>query len=106
LTAAASSSVALINGASPENVFFVVGGYLTLGASASFAGNILATGDVNIGANASVKGRIFSKAGFVKFGDNNPMTTYGVVGIGTTLLQAPLAPLLQTPNRTADGFCP
>ena len=104
LTAAASSSVALINGASPENVFFVVGGYLTLGASASFAGNILATGDVNIGANASVKGRIFSKAGFVKFGDNNPMTTYGVVGIGTTLLQAPLAPLLQTPNRTADGF--
>jgi len=104
LTAAASSSVALINGASPENVFFVVGGYLTLGASASFAGNILATGDVNIGANASVKGRIFSKAGFVKFGNNNPMTTYGVVGIGTTLLQAPLAPLLQTPNRTADGF--
>ena len=103
-TAAASSSVSLINGANPENVFFVVGGYLTLGAAASFAGNILATGDVTFGVNASVQGRIFSKAGFVRFGDNNPMTTYGVVGIGTTLLQAPLVPVLQTPTRTADGF--
>ena len=104
LTTAASSSVALINGASPENVFFVVGGYLTLGASASFAGNILATGNVTFGVNASVQGRIFSKAGFVQFGDNNPVATYGVAGIGTTLLQPPLVPSLQTPSRNADGF--
>jgi hypothetical protein len=59
---------------------------------------------VTFGVNASVQGRIFSKAGFVRFGDNNPMTTYGVVGIGTTLLQAPLVPVLQTPTRKADGF--
>lgn len=103
-TAAASSSISLINGTNPENVFFIVGGYLTLGASASFAGNILATGDVNFGVNASVQGRIFSKAGFVQFGDNNPVSTYGLAGIGTTLLQAPLVPSPQASNRTADGF--
>jgi hypothetical protein len=96
ISTAANSSVSLIRGAKASNVFWVTGDYISLGASAKLAGNILATEYVTLGASASVQGRIFSHTSYVLFGTSGPGLTFGVPGIGTTT-SAP------TPTPTPTG---
>ncbi len=61
LDTAAASSVALINGAQASNVYWVVTGAVGTGASASFAGTILAQGAITLGAGTELIGRALSK---------------------------------------------
>ena len=56
LTTASASSVVLINGGSPGNVFWQVGSSATLGTGTSFAGNILALTSITVTTGAQRDG--------------------------------------------------
>jgi type VI secretion system secreted protein VgrG len=75
LTTASGSSVLLINGASPCNVFWQVGSSATLGTATSFVGNILALTSIalNTGANIT-SGRALARNGAVTM-DTNTIAT-------------------------------
>ena len=72
LTTASNSSVLLINGAQPCNVFWQIGSSATLGTGTSFVGNILAGKSVILDSTASICGRAFAQtSGAVTLIDNN-----------------------------------
>jgi hypothetical protein len=68
VSTAAGSAVVLLNGAQASNVFWITGSYFTAGAGALLAGNVLAAGDVTLGAGARFKGHIFSQSGSITLG--------------------------------------
>ena len=74
LTTASGSSVVLINGGSPCNVFWQVGSSATLGTTTSFAGNILALTSITLTTGASVTGRTLARNGAVTL-DTNTVNT-------------------------------
>ena len=57
LNTTASTAVTLINGANACNVFWQVGGAVTLGASTAFKGTIMASGAITLGNLATIDGR-------------------------------------------------
>lgn len=61
LTMASNIQVVLTGGALPENVFWQVGGTVTIGSDSSFQGIILGATDAVIQTRASVKGRIYAQ---------------------------------------------
>lgn len=73
LTTASASSVRLINGASPCNVFWQVGSSATLGTTTAFAGNILALTSSTLDNGATVQGRVLARNGAVTL-DTNTIT--------------------------------
>jgi Ice-binding-like/Putative Ig domain len=73
LTTASGSSVVLINGASPCNVFWQVGSSATLGTATSFVGNILALTTITVTTGATVSGRTLARNGAVTL-DTNVVT--------------------------------
>jgi hypothetical protein len=58
----AGISITLINEAKASNVFWVVGGAITTGASNKLIGNFLSSAAVTIGASASIDGRFLALA--------------------------------------------
>ncbi|MFJ2234905.1 ice-binding family protein [Streptomyces sp. NPDC087859] len=62
-TAAENSSVSLVNGASPCNVFWQVGSSATLGTNTSFVGTILASESISATTGATINGRLLADAG-------------------------------------------
>lgn len=70
LTTATDSTVSLINGASPCNVFWQVGSSATLGTGTAFAGTILAQESASLGAGASLDGRVLVSTGAVTLINN------------------------------------
>ena len=60
LNTAAGSSMLLVNGAKPENVFWQANGAAGTGADSTFVGTILANGAITIGARAILIGRALS----------------------------------------------
>ncbi|MBI2756373.1 MAG: DUF3494 domain-containing protein [Chloroflexi bacterium] len=73
LTTATGSSVLLINGASPCNVFWQVGSSATIGTTTSFQGNILALTSITMNTGASLAGRALARNGAVTM-DTNAIT--------------------------------
>ena len=73
ITTASASSVVLINGGSPGNVFWQVGSSATLGTTTSFAGNILALTSITLTTGARVTGRALARNGAVTM-DTNAVT--------------------------------
>jgi uncharacterized repeat protein (TIGR01451 family) len=73
LTTASDSSVVLINGADPCNVFWQVGSSATLGTRTSFVGSILALTSITLNNGASVRGRVLARNGAVTL-DTNVVT--------------------------------
>src|ERR1700722_4683100 len=65
LTTASASSVRLINGASPCNIYWQVGSSATLGTTTSFMGNVLAHQSISPDNGATVKGRLLARDGAV-----------------------------------------
>ncbi len=60
LSVGASAQVALINGAQPCNVFWAVNGATTIGATAKFAGTVMTSVGVTVGAGSRVDGRLLA----------------------------------------------
>jgi uncharacterized repeat protein (TIGR01451 family) len=73
LTTASNSSVLLINGAQPCNIFWQVGSSATLGTSTSFIGNILALTSITLTTGANITGRALARNGAVTM-DTNTIT--------------------------------
>lgn len=71
LTTASNSSVRLINGAQPCNVFWQVGSSATLGTTTSFIGNILALTSIALQTGTTVNGRALARNGAVTLDTNN-----------------------------------
>jgi type VI secretion system secreted protein VgrG len=65
VTTASGSSVVMINGGSPCNVFWQVGSSATLGTTTSFAGNILALASISMNSGASIDGRALARTAAV-----------------------------------------
>ncbi|NEC84827.1 ice-binding family protein [Streptomyces sp. SID12501] len=62
-TAAENSSVSLVNGASPCNVYWQVGSSATLGTNTSFVGTVLADTSITATTGATINGRLLADAG-------------------------------------------
>ena len=84
LTTASSSSVRLINGADPCNVFWKIGSSATLGTSTSFVGNIVALTSIALQTNAKLSGRALARNGAVTM-DSNTIKAPGCGGSSVTL---------------------
>jgi predicted acyltransferase (DUF342 family) len=65
LLAAQGSSVRLINGAQSENVYWQVGSSATIGANATFAGNVLALASITLSSGTRISGRTLARTGAV-----------------------------------------
>ena len=70
LTTASASSVLLINGASPCNVYWQVGSSATLGTTTAFQGNVLALTTISLNNGATVIGRVLARNGEVTLINN------------------------------------
>jgi len=70
LTTSSLSQVALTNGATAANVFFIVGSSATLGATSLLSGNVIAHTAVSLGAAAKVLGTLCAVTAAVSMDDN------------------------------------
>jgi hypothetical protein len=70
LTTAPASSVVLVNGASPCNVFWQVGSSATLDTTTAFQGNLMALESISLNNGASVIGRVLARNGQVSLINN------------------------------------
>ena len=86
LTTASGSSVWMINGASPCNVYWQIGSSATLGTTTAFQGSLLAHTSITINDAATVQGRALARIGAVTL-DNN-------------VLDAPVCDTTPTPAPT------
>jgi hypothetical protein len=71
LTAASTSTIVLINGATSCNIFWQVGSSATLGTNTVFAGNILALTSITLNTGATDSGRTLARNGAVTLDTNN-----------------------------------
>ncbi len=101
LTTASASSVNLINGASPCNVYWQVGSSATLDTTTAFQGNILALQSISLNNGASVIGRALARNGAVTL-DNNVLDNSRCT-TGTT---SPTTPGETAPGETPPGETP
>ena len=70
LTTASASSIVLVNGASPCNVFWQVGSSATLGTGTAFQGTLMALSSISLNNGATVQGRMLARNGAVTLDDN------------------------------------
>lgn len=71
LVTATASSVVMINGGLPCNVFWRVGSSATLGTSTSMVGNILALTSITLNTGANMTGRALAQNGAVTLDSNS-----------------------------------
>jgi len=74
------SNVVLINGATRDNIYWQVGGAVTLGDSSAFRGNIVGNGAITLLQGAALAGRALTRAGAVNL-HTNVITNSGDVTI-------------------------
>lgn len=93
LITASSSTVALINGTQPCNVFWQVGSSATLGTGNAFIGTIMALTSVSVQTGTTVTGRVLARNGQVSLDTNTviqadcatpPSTTTTIKRLGCT----------------------
>jgi len=70
LTTASASSVQLINGANPCNIYWQIGSSATLGSTTAFKGNVMALTSISLNNGASVAGRLLARNGSVSLINN------------------------------------
>jgi Ice-binding-like/Bacterial Ig-like domain len=68
-----ASQVILIGGASPHNVFWVLGSSGTLGTNSVFVGTIMAKASITLTTGATLNGRALAETGQIAL-DSNPVT--------------------------------
>lgn len=95
LTTASASSVLLVNGASPCNVYWQVGSSATLDSTTTFVGNLMALTDITLNNGASVNGRVLARTGQISL-INNVLDNEGCA-TGSTPTPTPV------PTPTPEG---
>ena len=94
LTTAAGATVNLINGAMACNVFWVAEGAISMAASTTMRGTLIAhNGAIDMGAGGTLEGRELSTAGAVSVYGT---LAYTPVGCGSPTLTGPIAPVLNS----------
>lgn len=86
LTTASASSVILVNGASPCNVYWQIASSATLGSGTAFVGNVMALASISLNDAASVRGRLLARNGQISLINNvldNGGCATGSGGTGT-----------------------
>jgi hypothetical protein len=85
-TTGASTTVMLVNGASASNVYWVAEGAISMAASTTMKGTLIANNAaISIGAGGSLEGRMFSTTGAVSvYGDSITIPVSGFTWTGTT----------------------
>lgn len=91
------STMTLINGANPCNVFWVVPSSATLGTSSTFVGTIMAYADVAVLNSVTVQGRAMARTGQVTL-DNDTFTSIPCA----TPSPSPSASVSESPSVTAS----
>jgi ice-binding like protein len=95
LTTASGSTVTMINGAQPCNVFWQIGSSATLGTGSSFVGSILALTSITVTTATTVEGRALARNGAVTL-DTNVFLEPGCETVQTTTTTTTTAPLTTT----------
>jgi hypothetical protein len=101
LTTASGSSVGMINGASPCNVYWQIGSSATLGTTTAFQGNLLAHASITLNHAATVHGRALARVGAVTLDDNTLDASMCDTSSGAT--PAPVAPPTGSGSPTGTG---
>lgn len=102
LTTASGSTVALINGASPCNVFWQIGSSATLGTDTNFTGTILALTSITANTRATIAGRALARNGAVTL-DTNTITRPQCATTTTGATTATTGATTATTGTTATG---
>jgi hypothetical protein len=98
LTTASASSVNLINGASPCNVYWRIGSSATFGTGTQFEGNVLSHEDISVNDAVHVDGRLLAAGTITLINDvlDNSQceasTETGSTETGTTTTSTPVTP--------------
>lgn len=98
LTTASASSVVLLNGAQPCNVFWQVTSSATLGTGTSFVGTIIALQDITLTTAATVEGRVLARNGAVTLDTN----TIRAPDCASTSIPTPTETSIPTSSVTAS----
>jgi hypothetical protein len=85
LTVGSGSKIVMLDDGNPCNVFWVLGGTATIGTSANFIGNIMASTSITTASDAIVTGRLLANTANVVLGT-------GVTVFGCTCLGDPTPP--------------
>ncbi len=101
LITGSASSVRLVNGADPCNVFWQVGSSATLGTASSFVGTILALTSITADTSAVVSGRLLARNGAVTL-DSNTIST-PTCDSSTTTVPPTTQPGTTQPPTTQPG---
>ena len=99
LSVGALAQVTLVGGADACNVFWTVNGATTLGAGAKFAGTVMGTAAISVGAGARVDGRLLARAGAITLDSNAIRTACAVPEV----VVGPPGPQGETGADGADG---
>jgi uncharacterized repeat protein (TIGR01451 family) len=102
LTTASGSSVVLINGANPCNIFWQVGSSATLGSATNFVGNIFALTSITLITGATVQGRLLARNGSVTL-DTNTVNITACGGTTGTTVPPTLSTAFSPATITAGG---
>jgi hypothetical protein len=98
LTTESASSVLLVNGASPCNVYWQVGSSAAIGTTTQFVGNLMALTSISLTNGATVQGRMLARNGQVSL-INNVLTAPACASGSTP------PPSSETPG-SPDGSAP
>jgi hypothetical protein len=110
LTTASASSVVMVNGASPCNVYWQVGSSATLDTTTAFQGNLMANASISLNNGATVMGRLLARTGQISLINNvlnrggcatGSTSTPGGDGTGTGSTPPGSRSTLATHNGTA-----
>jgi hypothetical protein len=101
LTTASASSVVLVNGASPCNVYWKVGSSATLGSTTSFAGNLMSLASISVNNGVTVVGRLLAREGAVTL-INDVLSTPNC-STGSTPTPSGPSPTATTPIATTPA---
>ena len=96
LTTASASTVTLINGAQPCNVFWQVGSSATFGTNSQFVGHVLALTSITATTGATFKGQLLARNGAVTL-DTNTFVNDRCAAVVTA---TPTATVVATPTPT------
>jgi hypothetical protein len=102
LTTASASSVVLVNGASPCNVYWKVGSSATLGSTTSFQGNLMSLASISVNNGVTVVGRLLAREGAVTL--INDVLSAPNCATGST--PTPTPTLTPTPGSTPTATSP